>query len=135
MEWEVSLNHRRSLISHLPISSNSLSSHLSSQAGKASVASNESTSNCLKFGERPPTPELDRKYRTVQEPGVRIRHPGLRNDKVDDSAVFGDFATGSEHVPDVLGHGATKPLDSFMQSRGEAIYRSVKREPLGKPFS
>lgn len=58
-----------------------------------------------------------------------------RDDPVDHSAVYGDFVAGSDHVPDVLGHGAQKPMDAFMQQRGEALYKSVKREPLGKSFS
>jgi hypothetical protein len=47
------------------------------QAGRASLATDVNTATCLRFEERPPTPERDRKWRTVQDAGARIRHPGL----------------------------------------------------------
>jgi hypothetical protein len=47
------------------------------QAGKSSLTKELGTAACLTFEERPPTPEREKKWRGIQEPGARIRHPGL----------------------------------------------------------
>ncbi len=58
-----------------------------------------------------------------------------RDDPVDPTRLYGKFPEPSAHVSDVVAHGAQTKLAQYVEARGEAIYASVKREPLGKPLS
>lgn len=162
------------------------------QAGKSTVSTEPGTHACLRFEERPPTPEKEKRWRVIQEPGARIRHPGVvrpesrilasllailcsfilwfnylvvcacsqRADAVDDSAVYGDYQPRVDSVSTVMKAGHKKPLEEYLTGKGEVrfgslfygvrgipvvhvvfgvvmqeVYRSTKREPLGKSMS
>ena len=104
-------------------------------AGVPSKFGQNSTAEALQQPDEPPTPERQRCYRTVREPGQRVRPPGpLRQDKLDETRVFGDVKTKGRGATEVL-DTRKKPLDEYMDSRAEQIYRSVREEPLGRPHT
>ena len=89
---------------------------------------------CLKFAERPPTPEKIRRFRVDNTPGSHLRHWGLAQD----SGPAEDFTFGvkMDRAPvDVLNKEQLSRVQSFVRERSEAVYDSNKREPLGKPAS
>ena len=89
---------------------------------------------CLKFEERPPTPEKIRRFRVDNTPGSHVKHWGLQQD----TGPGEDFTFGvkMDRAPvDVLNKEKLSRVQSFVRERSEAIYDSNKREPLGKPAS
>ncbi|KAJ8610683.1 hypothetical protein CTAYLR_005666 [Chrysophaeum taylorii] len=94
-------------------------------AGVRTRVGTETTSVCLRLEERPPTPPHVRRWRKSQfrEPGKRVVHPGSQLDRIE-ARLFGRVKVASDHVEDVWGHRSDE--------RGEEIYASRKREPLGR---
>jgi len=97
----------------------------------------ESTAACIKFEERPPTPDRIKPYRgpNQQEPGRTFKHFGTARDPEPDG-VFGvatrpDPEEGVQHA---LNQGPQDELGRFRQEQAERVYASNKREPLGKAF-
>lgn len=102
-------------------------------AGYVPPGANESSTDCLKFQERPTTPEHIRKWRTSQRaPGEVSIHPGLSDFKPDKQRIYGNITKDSDHVSDVFPHGPQTEMGQYMQGRAEAIYRQRAKEPLGK---
>ncbi|GMH61799.1 hypothetical protein TrST_g1045 [Triparma strigata] len=104
----------------------------------------ESAQMCVNphAAEPPATPPHVRKWRKSNfvEPGKRVIHPGMQDDfaaGVDPNKIFGTgTASESDHVADVWKNpeGDTE----FQKAKNqlmEAVYKSVKREPLGTSYN
>ncbi len=97
---------------------------------------------CLQFEDRPTTPKAIRKYRKsyFDEPGTRVSHPGLIDDYAALNARLGQQRLGArsdraaEHVEDLFKGGPQGSLTAFVEQRKESVYKTQKREPLGKPY-
>eukprot|EP01038_Epipyxis_sp_PR26KG_P016202 gene16202-22038_t len=100
---------------------------------------NETTKSCLRFDERPTTPPEIRKYRrsTNLEPGKRFQHHGLADDysqlQLDDK-IYGITERQQSKITaaDLINLPKQSDLEKINKMKSELIYKSVKREPLGK---
>lgn len=105
-------------------------------------SSRESAAQCLVFDERPATPKNIRKYRKsfFSTPGTRVTHPGMIEDREKFNELVANKRFGSSsdrssaHLSDVFQGGPTGSLKDFVIERKERIYKTVQREPLGKPY-
>lgn len=115
-----------------------MASQLPKKAGLLHEAQMEGTDACLKFGDRPSTPENIRKYRKsyFSEPGRRIVHSGMIDDlkNIDPLKKFGTDIKGSEHVKDVFPNRLPTDYELTTEANSEAIYRRNQKEPLGKSY-
>ena len=113
--------------------------NIPSKAGLLHERTLESTQHCLHFPERPLTPTSVAKYRKsyFAEPGRRIVHSGGIDDlkNIDYMKKFGENITISDHVSDIQSTNLPSSHAIITKSKKEAIYASVKHEPLGKGFS
>jgi len=112
------------------------------EAGVSTRSDGESTALCFSAqrAARPSTPERLVKFRksSVAAPGQRVLHPGLYDDfkDKDPMKLFGNAINKSDHVEDAwnaLGVGSEFAEAKYAQK--ESIYKSSKREPLGKSSS
>lgn len=88
---------------------------------------------------RSSTPEHIRKYRksTNGEPGVRVVHPGMRDDveNIDRNRAFGKIVSASDPVSTVIKANNLNGLADKFNDIKESKYASQLREPLGKSYS
>eukprot|EP01138_Halocafeteria_seosinensis_P016482 gb/GECG01016813.1/.p1 GENE.gb/GECG01016813.1/~~gb/GECG01016813.1/.p1 ORF type:complete len:450 (+),score=61.40 gb/GECG01016813.1/:1-1350(+) len=106
-------------------------------AGLRRFAAEEGTKECLDFNTNQnipgSTPRKDSLYRDIKEPGVRVRPMGpMREDPRGEDKVHGSVNMGEEVHTNHLLDQRKKPLDEYMEWRGEQIYHSTKQKPLGK---
>ena len=99
-------------------------------------------SECLKFDERPVTPKGVKKYRKsyFEEPGKRVTHFGAIDDHEDlheklSGVRFGVKSSGDDvHMKDMFTQGKKSEIAEYINEKKEAVYKSVKREPLGRSY-
>ena len=98
----------------------------------------ESTRACLNFEERPITPPDIRKFRRSA-----AMEPGKSHSRFDDAAELGlkdkIFGMQSEaavaNASTLINLPKTTLVADIKTGKAEQIYNTVKREPLGKPYS
>lgn len=73
-------------------------------AGKVVTNNEECASKCLFFEKPPDTPPHIKKWRNLgkHEPGKKVIHPGVSDDKIDQLGLMGKKTMGSEHTDTVL---------------------------------
>ena len=116
-----------------------------STAGFVHKGAAESAAICIKpyttesASQRQFTPEHIKKYRksTNGEPGVRVVHPGMREDveNMDRNRAFGKIVTASDPVSTVIKANNLNGLADKFNDIKESKYASQLREPLGKPYT
>lgn len=107
-------------------------------AGLRKFAMDEGTQQCLDFTSNNAiptgTPRHDTLYRDIKEPGIRVRPMGpMREDDRHEGEVHGKVDMGEQIHTDQLLNQRKKPLEEYMEKRGEQIYKSTKQQPLGRP--
>ncbi|CAM9156332.1 unnamed protein product [Ectocarpus sp. 4 AP-2014] len=96
--------------------------------------------SCVREEQRRGTPEAVRKWRRsgTTPPGQRVLHPGQIGDAqdVDPKISFGSGGVkASDHVADIwVQPGADTDVNRLKLGLAESVYRSTKREPLGKGY-
>lgn len=91
-------------------------------AGRMFRGRDESVAYCLSMPERPPTSDASARYRSVKEPGQRVRHPGFREDPIPDAMVHGSVDRRPPvHSADVL-NVSKPPMAEMMDRKAEAAY-------------
>jgi Ni/Co efflux regulator RcnB len=107
-------------------------------AGTSKSGQGGTASDCLAGEVRPSTPPELRKFRrsTQLEPGRRFVHYGIADDLDTmnlNSKVFGAFSDrGSNTAADLINHTRPSEMERINQLKAERIYKSTKREQLGK---
>lgn len=99
-------------------------------AGARTKLDEDTTGKCLVHEGRPGTPPHVSKWRKFREPGKRVVHPGLRD--LESREVL-KVTVASDHIEDVWG----KPMSAYAMAKDaqrESVYRSSKREPLGRSY-
>lgn len=114
-------------------------------AGFIHTGLNESAAFCIQpditanSSERSSTPEHIKKFRksTTGQPGVRVVHPGMREDaeNIDRNRAFGKIVTASDPVGSVIKANNLNGLADKFNDIKESKYASQLREPLGKSYS
>lgn len=116
---------------------------MSDQKSKVEIAKRGlGAASCLQFDERPQTPKSIRKYRKsyFDEPGTRVTHPGLIDDyellqsKLANQRLGSRSSRSGEHIEGIFQSGPTGSLNDYINERKEAVYKTKRQEPLGKPY-
>jgi len=89
---------------------------------------------CLTFETPPPTPEHMKKYRKKhnQIPGIKVIHPGLRDDIIPDKEAPLQTSHDVNEVTRMLSEGHHTELGRYIKDKDEIHYKRHKLEPLGK---
>lgn len=107
-------------------------------AGKSTTIFEDSAERDLKpevYFPVPPTPTGIRKYQKSYVPGEINVHWGLKDQKLPDERFsYGMRTNKGENVEMTFKAGQKFGIEEYINSRGEAIYHSTQREPLGKPY-
>lgn len=81
----------------------------------------EGVQRCLQPGDRPPTPEHIRRYRTMREPGIRVKHVGApRDDHVDADVYYGQIMARKDSAAVALDL-SKPPLQAYIEARAEEV--------------
>jgi hypothetical protein len=84
----------------------------------------------------PATPQGQRKFRKDFNPGRIINHHGLVGQKLPPTEfAYGSKTPRGEDVAQTFKAGQQFGVAEYLNSRGESIYESSKKEPLGKSYT
>jgi len=107
-------------------------------AGKSTAIFEDTAERDLKpdiFFPVPGTPIGERKYRKSYVPGEINVHWGLKGQQLpDERFAYGIRTNKGENVDMTFKAGQKFGIDEYLNSRGESIYHSTKREPLGGSY-
>jgi hypothetical protein len=83
----------------------------------------------------PDTPTRERKFRKNHTAGEISVHFGLKDQKLPDTTFrYGVRSSKGETTKQAFEAGQKFGIAAYRQMRGEAVYESTKKEPLGKPY-
>lgn len=107
-------------------------------AGKSTALFEDNAERDLKpdiYFPVPGTPIGERKYRKSYVPGEINVHWGLKDQRLpDEKFAYGIRSNKGENVNATFKAGQKFGIEEYLNSRGEAIYHSTKREPLGSTY-
>lgn len=107
-------------------------------AGKSIVVYEDSTGRNLQPDIHfpvPSTPNSQQKFRKDLNPGRIIVHHGLAGQKFPPKDfAYGHTTPGGDSVSQTFVAGQQFGVAEYLNSRGESIYESSKREPLGQSY-
>ena len=83
----------------------------------------------------PMPPQNVQRWRRPTEPGAMHLHPGYAQDQQHKAInIYGKPRNTSESIKDIVDIAPKSDIEEMVLKKKEAIYRSTKREPLGKSY-